>query len=222
MNILAFDTSTIFGSIALAREGKICAEYTLRDKKTHSERLLPSIDALLSKLSMRRSDIEAIAVSIGPGSFTGLRIGLATAKGLCMGLEIPLYTVSTLKSLANNCSYADVPLCAVLNAGRGELYATLFNEDLENMSQPALYNAEKLSSNITDKVIMVGLIEEKMKAVLQRNNAIRFARNKDSYPKATSLIDLVIRDQMDNIYDMEQLASVEPIYMRKSAAEEKI
>ncbi|HEX38176.1 MAG TPA: tRNA (adenosine(37)-N6)-threonylcarbamoyltransferase complex dimerization subunit type 1 TsaB [Candidatus Cloacimonetes bacterium] len=221
MNILAFETSTIYESIALAREGKIYAEYTLKTSKTHSEHLLPTVDTLLSEVAMQRSELDAIAFSIGPGSFTGLRIGLATAKGLCMGLSKPLYIVSTLKSLANNCSYSDTPICSVINAGRNELYAAIFTSNLEIVSPPSLYSAKQLSNNLSEKTLIVGNIDSRTKAIIEKKNLTSFARDVDCYPRASSLIDLVEKGQMDKVYTMDQLALVEPVYIRKSAAEEK-
>ncbi len=221
MNILAFDTSTNYESIALSREGSLCAEYMLHARKTHSERLLPTLDLLLKELSMKRSELDGIAVSIGPGSFTGLRIGLATAKGLCLGLGIPLYTVSTLKILANNCAYCSYPLCAVIDAGRGEVYAAIFTPELDEISAPALYHADELLNRLKDRTLFIGNIPHKIQPIFKENPSVIFARDIDNYPKASSLIDLVFTEKMDSTYHADDLALVEPLYIRRSAAEEK-
>ena len=100
MKILGIETSTQMGSVALIDGTKLSAEYRLSLPLRHGEKLLPLIDALLKDTRMALSDLAAIAVSIGPGSYTGLRVGLATAKGLAMGTGLPLLPVSTLEALA--------------------------------------------------------------------------------------------------------------------------
>ena len=98
--ILAIENSGLYGSIALVTSEGCLAEHTLTSKKSHSKRLLASIDTLLSDTSISINEVDALAVSLGPGSFTGLRIGLATAKGLCMAAEKPLIGIATLDALA--------------------------------------------------------------------------------------------------------------------------
>ncbi|MEK7828599.1 MAG: tRNA (adenosine(37)-N6)-threonylcarbamoyltransferase complex dimerization subunit type 1 TsaB, partial [Deltaproteobacteria bacterium] len=109
MKILAIDTSTASGSIALLDDDQIIAELTTCTQKTHVERLLPLIKILLSSINTKIEDVDGFALTIGPGSFTGLRIGLAAIKGLAWSLNKPVVGVSTLEALAMNIPYSDKP-----------------------------------------------------------------------------------------------------------------
>lgn len=123
MRILSIDTTVIAGSVALSEGARLVVQVQQRVAGTHSERLLSSIDHMLSLAGWRKDEIEAIAVAIGPGSFTGLRIGLSAAKGMAMGLGIPVAGVSSLKSLAQNGAGFDGTVVPLIDAKRGELFA---------------------------------------------------------------------------------------------------
>lgn len=103
MPVLALETATLVSGVALATESALLAEWKLETTKTHSELLLPHIEMLLQAAQVEKQQLQAVAVSLGPGSFTGLRIGLATAKALAYALGIPLIGVPTLEALAYNC-----------------------------------------------------------------------------------------------------------------------
>ena len=126
MKILAIDTSTASGSIALLEDDRLIAELTTCSQKTHAERLLPSIKGLLEGADARIEEIDCFAVTKGPGSFTGLRIGLSTVKGLAWSLHKPVIGVSTLEALAMNIPYADKPICPILDARKKEVYAGIY------------------------------------------------------------------------------------------------
>ena len=126
MSILAIDTASSVSSVAVASEGKLQAEVTVEAGRTHSETLLSHIEGALSFAGVERSALTGIAVSIGPGSFTGLRIGLATAKAIAYGLGIPLVGVSTLAALALAVPVSDVHTLALMDAQKGNAYAGLY------------------------------------------------------------------------------------------------
>ncbi|MBI4609850.1 MAG: tRNA (adenosine(37)-N6)-threonylcarbamoyltransferase complex dimerization subunit type 1 TsaB [Candidatus Rokubacteria bacterium] len=126
MKILAIETSTLAGSAALLDGEQLVGEYTLNVRTTHSERLLTAVDRLLQDAGWTPATLEGLAVSIGPGSFTGLRIGVSTVKGLAFSLGIPAAAVSTLEALAWQLPFARHPVCPVLDARKGEVYAALF------------------------------------------------------------------------------------------------
>ena len=126
MKILALETSTMLGGVAIADEHGLIAEIRLNVKTTHSERMMTAIDWALKQSDMTLDEIDTIAVASGPGSFTGLRIGLATAKGLCYATGKPLVLVPTLEALAWNFPYCRYPVCVMLDARKGEVYAALF------------------------------------------------------------------------------------------------
>ena len=126
--ILGVDTSAQVCTAALVREGKTLACFSYGREKTHSETLLPGIVSLLKETNVRLEDLSAIALSVGPGSFTGLRIGLAAVKGLAVAHSIPCVGVSTLEALAYRFfgERENAVLCPVMDARRGEFYNALF------------------------------------------------------------------------------------------------
>lgn len=125
--LLAIDTATPAGSVAIASDDQILAVRTFDAPREHSARLFQEIDAVMSDAGCTPAQTRAVAVTTGPGSFTGLRIGLSAAKGLCMGLDIPLIPVSTLEALAARVPYCRLPICTLLDARRGEVYAALYD-----------------------------------------------------------------------------------------------
>ena len=126
MKILAMDSSAVVASVALCEDGRLLAEYTVNNGNTHSETLLPMAESLLKQFSLTAADIGLFAVSAGPGSFTGVRIGAATVKGLAFGMNVPCAEVSTLEALAHNLSARDGLICPVMNARRSQVYTALF------------------------------------------------------------------------------------------------
>lgn len=126
MPILAIDTATLVSSVALATEDTLLAEITLQTKKTHSELLMPHIAKLMNMAEVAKADLQGVAVSIGPGSFTGLRIGLSTAKSLAYALNIPMVGVPTLAAMAYGCPVPGVILAPMLDAQKGNVYQALF------------------------------------------------------------------------------------------------
>ncbi|MCR5828755.1 MAG: tRNA (adenosine(37)-N6)-threonylcarbamoyltransferase complex dimerization subunit type 1 TsaB [Lachnospiraceae bacterium] len=133
MYILAIESSGNVASVAIAEQKKILAEYTVNIGKTHSQTLLPMIDRILSDAEITMNDIAAIAVSRGPGSFTGLRIGSATAKGLAAAAQIPMIDVPTLEALAVGAGNIGGRLvCPIIDARRNEVYSALYEEVRES------------------------------------------------------------------------------------------
>jgi len=131
MIILALDSSGLVASVAVATEDVLMAEYTINYKKTHSQTLLPMMDEIVRMVDLDLSKIDAIAVTAGPGSFTGLRIGSATAKGLGLALNKPIVPVPTVDCLAYNLYGTDKMICPVMDARRDQVYTGLyeFNDD---------------------------------------------------------------------------------------------
>lgn len=126
MRLLALETATLAGGAALLDDGRLVGESRLNIALTHSERLMAVVDRLLHDCGWDVSSLGGVAVSIGPGSFTGLRIGAATAKGLALALDVPVAAVPTLDALAATLPFADAPVCPILDARRGEVYCSLY------------------------------------------------------------------------------------------------
>ncbi len=134
MRILALDSSGLVASVALVEDDLLLGEYSTNFHKTHSTTLLPMLDELMRMLSLdiQKADIDAIAVAKGPGSFTGLRIGAATAKGLAFALGIPIVPVSTLAGLAFNLWGAEGNICPLMDARRNQTYTGIYQFVTQN------------------------------------------------------------------------------------------
>ena len=128
MLILALESSALTASAAICDGERLLGEYTLNNGNTHSETLLPMAEALLKSLDLAVSDIDLFAVAAGPGSFTGVRIGVSTLKGLAFASQKPCVGVSTLEALAHNFPVSNGLICPVMNARRKQVYTALFRE----------------------------------------------------------------------------------------------
>lgn len=126
MRILGIDSSGMVASVAIVTDGVITAEYTMNHKKTHSETLLPMIDEIMKTSEVEMKDLNAIAIAAGPGSFTGLRIGAATAKGLALAEDLPIIPVKTCEGLAFNMWGAEGVICPIIDARRNQVYTGLY------------------------------------------------------------------------------------------------
>ncbi len=126
MLILALDSTAVVGSVALCRDERTVASFTVKNGNTHSETLLPMVKAVLASANVTARDIELFACSTGPGSFTGVRIGAATVKGLAFGRDVCCLGISTLEALAENAVPTEALICPVMNARRGQVYNALF------------------------------------------------------------------------------------------------
>ena len=162
MKILALDSSAVVASVALCEDATLLDEYTLHNGNTHSETLLPMIETLLSHFGITVDDIELFAASTGPGSFTGVRIGTATLKGLAFAKDTPCVGVSTLEALAENTVALTGLICPVMNARRSQVYTALFRSNGKSLTRlmpdSALSVAEldELLSTYGEPVVFVG------------------------------------------------------------------
>ena len=135
MKILAVDSTATAASVAITENGELLAEYTVLNGNTHSETLLPMVESALRVFGLSVAEIDIFALSEGPGSFTGVRIGAATVKGLAFGTEKPCVGVSTLEALAYNLVGYRGLICPVMNARRSQVYTALFRSDGERLER---------------------------------------------------------------------------------------
>jgi len=160
MKILGIDTSTRCSSVGLIDEGEVISEYLLNIPITHSERLLGAIDYLLREAHCQMEDLDGWAISLGPGSFTGLRIGVSTVKGLAYATRKPVAGVSSLDVLASQISPTPYLICPILDARKGEVYTAFYRYDETNLpkrlSDYQAMRPEDLVKNIKEKIIFVG------------------------------------------------------------------
>lgn len=151
MKILGIDSSGLVASIALISDETMIAEYTINYKKTHSQTLLPMLDEVIQMVGVSLDEIDAIAVAAGPGSFTGLRIGASTAKGLGLALNKPLISVPTVDGLANNLFGTDKLICPIMDAKRNQVYTGLYE-----------FNKDKLNVICNQKAVSIDEIMEEI------------------------------------------------------------
>lgn len=221
--ILAIDTSTEQASIALAHEATIRAEWSWTAGKNHSRHLIPTIGRLLEIENQTPADLTALVVARGPGSFSGVRVGISAAKGMAMALRIPLVGISTLDVLA----FQAAPFCsdvwAVMPAGRGDVYLARYTGSPENWQRSSDYlllPADQARSKVREADLIVGpgaalLIED-------RGDVLFTAFAKPSpwqLRRAGYLAELGRRYLQAGGHD--QLDTLEPLYLRPTSAEEK-
>ncbi|HBT20768.1 MAG TPA: tRNA (adenosine(37)-N6)-threonylcarbamoyltransferase complex dimerization subunit type 1 TsaB [Peptococcaceae bacterium] len=228
MYVLAVNSATSVASVAVVNEEKVVSEFFLNTSKTHSERLMPLIDELLKYSDLKLSDIDAFAVAIGPGSFTGLRIGLATVKGLAFFTEKPVVGVSTLDGLAANLPYIGGLICPVIYSKSNEVYAAVYINSacgLERISPYLAVSPEKLVLLLEKfdkrKITLLGdaldMFNENM---LKRLGAgLKIAPKEHRIPKASTIGCLGMEKLKKGCID--KLEELVPFYIRASAAEEK-
>ncbi len=129
MRILGIETSSLVAGVAILTDDVITGEYNINHKKTHSQTLMPMIEEICNMTEIRPDMLDAIAVSSGPGSFTGLRIGSASAKGMGLALDIPLIHVPTLEAMAYNLWGTDKYICPIMDARRNQVYTGVYHFD---------------------------------------------------------------------------------------------
>ncbi|MBI5639550.1 MAG: tRNA (adenosine(37)-N6)-threonylcarbamoyltransferase complex dimerization subunit type 1 TsaB [Nitrospirae bacterium] len=225
MKILSIETSTMLGGVAiLDSESGLVAETRLNVKTTHSERLMAVIHQTLSQSDLRLCDIDAFAVAAGPGSFTGLRIGLSTAKGLCYATGKPLVTVPTLEAFALNFSFTKYPVCLMLDARKGEVYAALFSWEqavFQRIMKDRSIRVEDLLPELNGKVLFAGegtlLYRDKITVILGDRAVFASPEKMVPSPANVALLGLA-RAVKGEVTDAGQAV---PIYIRKSEAEVK-
>lgn len=159
---LAIDTSTNLAGIALSDEGTIIAELTWYIERGHTVELVPSIARLLEQTQIERNALTALFVANGPGSFNGLRVGISTAKGLAFALDIPVVAVGTLEIEAYPFSFTGLPVCAIHNAGRGEIAMAIYRQDdvWKCVEDAHISNVGVLCSTIKEKTLFCGEIPQ--------------------------------------------------------------
>ncbi len=231
MLVLGIETATMTGGVALASDERVISEYTLNVRTTHTARLMPALDQVLRDSSVDKREIDGIAISIGPGSFTGLRIGMATAKGLALGLDIPLLGVPTLDALAYNIPFAMYQICTILDAKKKEIYYSLFRyiepeESGEHMGSPLqrqvpyqVVPPADLVSQIDEKTIFLGDAVDAYGDFISESlgDLALFAPDVQRFPRAATVAEIGLAKLKAG--EHLDVAFAEPIYIRLSDAE---
>ena len=224
MSILAIDTATQVSSVAVLKEGRLLAELTMQGKLTHSETLLPHIEQVLKMAAVAKEELTGIAVSNGPGSFTGLRIGLAAAKAMSYVLGIPLVGVSTLQALAYQLPTPGVRVMCLLDAQKGNAYVESYRWENNSLQVVDSVQVAKITdivaacANMNEQVILLGdAVQKKVAGKLELPANVSVAPPHIVMPRAACVAMLgqakLLAGEKDNVMDLE------PVYIRRSEAE---
>jgi tRNA threonylcarbamoyladenosine biosynthesis protein TsaB len=225
MKVLSIETSTMLGGVSIIDEQRgLITETRLNVKTTHSERLMAVIDRILAESRLSLDDIDAFAVAIGPGSFTGLRIGLSTAKGLSYATGKPIVTVPTLEAFARNFPYTRYPVCIMLDARKGEVYAGAFRwekDRFERLIEDSSIKPDDLLRGLKGEIVFAGegalLYRDKILEIMKDRALI--APPDKMVPSAANVAMIGLERALRGEYLNASEAA--PFYIRKSEAEVK-
>ena len=228
MLILAVDCATPAAGAAISDGEKIIAEYSLNSGWAHSEKFMPMIDKCLQDCGCRLEDLDAIAVTSGPGSFTGIRIGMATVKGLSLGSGVPIVAISTLEALAHNLILSDYLVCPVLNARKNEVYTAAY--DVRGVGPrvlwgPAACSPQAMAESIGDiaaqhpGVVLLGDGLKPYQEIFCTSFGSQLVKVPPHFmlPRASSIADLAITRLKQG--KVEDVHAIRPFYIRLSEAE---
>ncbi len=225
MKILSIDSSGLVAATALMSDGMLVGEYTIHNKKTHSQTLLPMIADMMQMAEVEPEELDCVAVSAGPGSFTGLRIGASTAKGIAWTLGIPIVPVSSLMGLAANVSERGVVVCPIMDARRGQVYYGIYRSAQgipEVLAEPAAAAVQSVVEQINaigERTIFLGDGVPVFEQVIRENVGVEicFAEAADRYQRGASVAR--IGGFLFEKGDYVTAADFAPVYLRKSQAE---
>jgi tRNA threonylcarbamoyladenosine biosynthesis protein TsaB len=225
--ILQIETATTSCSVALAKDGNVLSVKQVNERNIHAEVITLFIDELVNSAGFRYSDLDAIAVSCGPGSYTGLRIGISTAKGLCFALDKPLIAIETLAAMAYgainmniNTSAGDILFCPMIDARRMEVFTAVFNRNGEKIKQTT---AEIIDENSfsdllkSSKILFFGDGAEKCMDVLGSNPNAHFL---PGFVNSASYLSQKAIEKFKNM-DFENVVFFEPYYLKDFIAGKK-
>ena len=226
MKILGIDTSSMAASVAVIEDNKLICEYTINTKKTHSQKLMPMIENMLGLSDLNVREIDAIAVCEGPGSFTGLRIGMATAKAIAHVNDIPVIGVNSLEALAANMNLCDKKICSILDAQRNQVYTGRYQYEgtkLVEIKEIGIQQIDELLEELAhsgEQWILVGEAVYKYEDKIREISNIEIPASSNNVTKAGSLCS-VAKVKFDEGKDIFDCYTVNPLYIRKSQAEEQ-
>ena len=228
MKILVLESSGLVASVAWMEDNKLVSEFTTNYKKTHSQTLLPMVDEMVKMVGVDLKELDAIAISKGPGSFTGLRIGSATAKGLSQALSIPVVSVSSLEGLAANLYGVEGLICPMMDARRAQVYTGLYAYEEEKivpkMEDSAIAVAELVEkiNEIGEPVIFLGDGVPVYETILKENLTVpyRFAPAHLNRQRAGAVGSIAAQYYIEG--KVEASKDHKPEYLRKSQAEREL
>jgi len=226
LKILGLDTSTMISTCAVMEGNEIIGEYTINQNMSHSEKLVPMIKELLDNLNLRPKDIDLYGVALGPGSFTGLRIGVGTVKTLAHLFDKPIVGISTLEALAYNLPY-NKTIVPMIDARRNRVYTGIYTwqgEELKTLKEEEAIEIEKLFEILDDyeDIVISGDGSQVYKDVIRENlgDRIKVATAGANICRASSICDLAKRNYERGLVD--DYYKIAPEYLRPSQAERRL
>ena len=225
MKILGIDTSTKFCNLGIIEDENVLIEHTINgSKKKHSSILVPAIKDLLKTMGLKMEEINGIAISIGPGSFTGLRIGLCVAKGLCYARSLPLLGITTLDAMAFPLKEIPYLICPVLESKKDEIYDVVFRGG-DSLHRVMDYKCEDIQSLLVrlsplkEKIIFLGDGIKKYRDIIKEKigKDALFIDPQLNLPVATSIAFLGLNKLKKG--EEDDISTITPFYLRKSEAE---
>lgn len=214
---LAIDTSTNTASLALFKNGDVAKAESWSCEQNHTVELLPKLDEMLGSLDAGVKDITSISAAIGPGSFNGVRVGLSTAKGLALGLNVPVAGVDTLKATAFSFKNTPLQICPVLNAGRGDIACAIYKYEageLKTIKESGALKVSELSEIIIEKTLFCGEYLPKVKDEITKALGERAIFPKEKAQNRAIAIGLLGINEIEKGKNAD-IATLQPIYLRK-------
>lgn len=224
MKVLGVDTSTMTAGVGIIEEDEVLVDLKFDVKITYSEILMPTVDLALKTVGFKINDLDGFAISIGPGSFTGLRIGLSTIKGLCLASGKPLASVPSLDALASLSLYCQYPVAPLLDAKKDQVYAAIYDTSEGKLKRETKYlvtEIQNLVKKISKKTLFVGpgarLYQKELIDLLGEKAC--FATGEQSTPSGASVARIGLNKLAAG--QKEDITDLEPLYIRMSEAELK-
>ncbi len=223
MLILGIETATVQAGCAIGgHEGVLASAHSAKGKR-HAENLTPAIAFICEQAQIELSEIGLVAVDIGPGLFTGLRVGVATAKAVAFALRVPMIGVSSLDLLAFPVRFTSRLIVAAIDARRNELYYALYRQvpgGVQRISEPTVGSADDLASELlalSEEVLLVGDGAHRYREAFDGLTKVEIVDQGNSFPSAASLVQLAHARALRE--DFQQIDSIQPMYLRRPDAE---
>ncbi len=216
MICLAIDTSSKFLCIVLMKNNRVLRRYNQNKDRAHGQRLIPEIQNILKKEKINLHDLDCLGIDIGPGSFTGLRIGIAAIKGLSLGLNIPIISLSSLDLMANNCIDSKKTVCSIIDAKRKQVYAAVFKPsrgDLKRQGKYFLGPIDDLLVSLNSEVLFCGdgVDLYKQQIIISKNINPSFAQEKLWYTVPNVFAKLCYQKYQNKKF--AQAKDIAPLYL---------
>lgn len=223
MTMLGIETSAVAASAAICSDGKLISEFYLNNKLTHSTTLMPMVEAVLKTAGLKLDCIDVLAVSTGPGSFTGLRIGISTIKGLAAKNNISCIGISSLEGLAYSASYFNGIICPVMDARRQQVYNAIFKcqqGEIERLCPDRAISISELCEDLEKykdfKIILVGDGADLCYNIMDKCPGLEIADDKYKFQRATGILSAALKADKSAYVPAAELI---PVYLRLSQAE---